>query len=214
MTKEKPVKYYSKTEEFLNVLTHGIGLLLSVWATIYLIRLALSTHNKLYIVGFSVFGICMILLYGASTFYHAVQEPKLRRKLNILDHTAIYLLIAGTYTPFMLIVLNGTWRIVMFSIVWGLALAGVVFKLFFTGRFSKLSTALYVALGWLVVIAYKPFIANAPQDCVDWIVLGGIFYTIGAVLYAVKKIPYNHAIFHFFVMFGTYFHFIAVTTLV
>ncbi len=214
MNKEKTVKYYSKTEEFLNVLTHGIGLLLSVLATFYLIKLALSTHNTLYIVGFSVFGVCMILLYGASTFYHAVQEHKLRRKLNILDHTAIYLLIAGTYTPFMLIVLDGTWRITMFALVWGLTIAGIIFKLFFTGRFNHLSTALYVALGWIVVIAYKPFIANAPEGCVDWLLLGGIFYTIGAVLYAIKKIPYNHAIFHFFVLFGTFFHFIAVTTLV
>ena len=144
MENDKTIKYYSKAEEISNVLTHGIGMVLSIPALIYLILLANEKGTISHLVGYIVFGVSMFILYSASTIYHAVQRPKLRKRLNIVDHAAIYVLIAGTYTPFTLVGLEGVWKWTIFGIVWGAASAGLIFKLFFTGRFEKLSTILYV----------------------------------------------------------------------
>jgi hemolysin III len=210
MMKNKHLTYYPTTEEKINILTHGLGLLLSIAALVLLIIHA-STHGTArHIVSFTIFGASMILLYSASTLYHYSQKPDIRRKLNILDHASIYVLIAGTYTPFTLITLKGWLGWTIFGITWGIAIIGVFFKLFYTGRFDKISTIAYVAMGWIIIFAVKPLIENLPLNGLYWLLAGGIFYTIGAVLYSVKKIKFNHAIFHVFVLLGSFSHFMAI----
>ena len=210
MTKNKHLTYYPTTEEKINILTHGLGLLLSIAALVLLIIHA-STHGTArHIVSFTIFGASLILLYSASTLYHYSQKPEIRRKLNILDHASIYVLIAGTYTPFTLITLKGWLGWTIFGITWGIAIIGVFFKLFYTGRFDKISTIAYVAMGWIIIFAVKPLIENLPINGLYWLLAGGIFYTIGAVLYSVKKIKFNHAIFHVFVLLGSFSHFMAI----
>ena len=207
---EKHLTYYNSTEEKLNVITHGIGLILSIVAFVLLVIHASEIGTTRHVVSFTIFGASLILLYSASTFYHYSQRPNIRRKLNILDHASIYVLIAGTYTPFTLVTLQGTLGWVIFGITWGIALIGVFLKLFYTGRFDKASTIAYVAMGWVIIFAIKPLIANLPENGLYWLFAGGVFYTIGAVLYSIKKLKYNHAIFHVFVLLGSFSHFMAV----
>ena len=209
MEKDK-IKYYDPKEEKLNVISHFIGLLLSVVALVLLVVKASLFGNALHIVSFSIFGASLIVLYAASTLYHFSQAPKLRQRLNVFDHSAIYILIAGTYTPFTLVVLNGWVGWTIFGVSWGLALSGVIFKLFFTGKFDKISTIAYVLMGWLIVFAIKPLIHNLPTEGLWWLLAGGLFYTVGAVLYSFKRMQYNHAIFHVFVLLGSFSHFMAV----
>lgn len=202
--------HYSKKEEFLNVLTHGLGLVLGIIAFPFLVIKSFDYTGFWKPVSLIIYGLSIIILYAASTFYHAAKEPKLRRKLNIFDHAAIYVLIAGTYTPFTLIILDGRTGWIIFIFTWIFALIGIVLKLFFTGRFDKLSTIMYVLMGWQVVFAIKPLMNNLSSDGLLWLFIGGISYTIGAVLYSIRKLPYNHAIFHVFVLFGSISHFISV----
>lgn len=207
---EKHLTYYNSIEEKLNVVTHGIGLVLSIVALVLLVLHANEMGTSRHIVSFTIFGTSLILLYSASTFYHYSQKPRLRRKLNILDHASIYVLIAGTYTPFTLITLKGALGWTIFGITWGIALVGVLLKLFYTGKYDKISTIAYVAKGWIIIFAVKPLIANLPLNGLYWLLAGGIFYTIGAILYSIKKIKYNHAIFHVFVLLGSFSHFMAI----
>jgi len=206
----KNLKYYSKGEERMNVISHGVGLLLSIVALVFLVVYASKKGDTTQLVSVIIYGASLILLYSASTMYHYVQSPKLRKNLNILDHAAIYVLIAGTYTPFCLVVLKGWIGYTIFGIAWVIAIIGVIFKLFFTGRFDKLSTAAYVLMGWLIIFAIKPLVENLPDGGLLWLFLGGLFYTVGAVLYSIEKIKYNHAIFHIFVLLGSFCHFMAV----
>lgn len=208
--KHHDIVTYSAMEEKLNVLSHGLGFLLAVAALPVLIIKASTKGTAWHIVSWSVFGASMVLLYAASTLYHYSKKPKLRRRFRVFDHAAIYLLIAGTYTPFTLTTLNGSLGWVLFGVTWGLAIGGVVLKLFYTGRFDKLSTVLYVAMGWLVIIAVKPMIDNLGSISLLYLLAGGIAYTVGAVLYSLPKLRYNHAIFHVFVLAGTTCHFFAV----
>ena len=208
--KKKEVTFYDPKEEKLNIITHALGLLLSIVALVLLVVNASKYGTIWHIVSFSIYGASLIVLYSASTFYHYVQNPKLRYKLNIFDHSAIYVLIAGTYTPFTLVVLKGWVGWTIFGVAWGLAIAGIIFKIFFIGKYDKLSTAAYVLMGWLIVFAIKPLISNLPFEGLMWLLGGGIFYTIGAVLYSFEKIKYNHAIFHIFVLLGSFSHFMAV----
>lgn len=201
---------YSKIEEFLNVLTHGFGLLLAVIAFPFLVLKSLDYENFWKVSSFVIYSLSLITLYAASTFYHAAKNAKLRRKLNIFDHAAIYILIAGSYTPFCLVTLPEKSGWYMFLFVWLFALTGVILKLFFTGKFDKLSTALYLIMGWQVVFLIKPLMNNLSSDGLFYLMAGGVFYTIGAVLYSIKKIPYNHAIFHVFVLLGSFSHFWAI----
>jgi hemolysin III len=152
----------------------------------------------------------MILLYLASTLYHNSKVPEKRKKLKVFDHASIYVLIAGSYTPFSLLVLRGAWGWSVFGVVWGIAVAGIILKLFFTGRFNIVSTISYILMGWVVVVAIKPLIANFETEGLLLLLAGGVFYTVGAVLYSIKRIPYNHAIFHFFVLFGSLAHYLAI----
>lgn len=201
---------YSAKEEKLNVLSHGLGLLLSCIAFPFLIHKAFHFEGFWQPLSFIIYGLSMIILYAASTFYHAAKEPKKRRKLNILDHAAIYVLIAGSYSPFCLAGLNSDLGWYMFLFVWLFALIGVVLKLFFTGRFDKVSTAMYLLMGWQILFFIKPLMNSISVENFYYLVAGGIFYSIGAVLYSIKKMPYNHAIFHVFVLFGSFSHFLGI----
>lgn len=208
--KKKDITYYDPKEEKFNVISHAVGLVLSIVALVLLVVFSSIYGSAWHIVSFSIYGASLILLYSASTFYHYVQSPKLRHRLNIFDHSAIYVLIAGTYTPFTLVVLNGWVGWTIFGVSWGLALAGIILKLFFTGKYDKISTFAYVLMGWVVIFAIKPLVHNLPFEGLMWLLAGGIFYTVGAVLYSIKTLKFNHAIFHVFVLVGSFAHFIAV----
>ena len=201
---------YSEKEERLNIATHAFGLLFSLIALPFLIFKSFDYEGFWKSASLVVYGLSMIILYAASTFYHSAKEAKLRRKLNIFDHAAIYVLIAGTYTPFTLIVLAGSLGWLIFSLTWSFALIGIVLKLFFTGRFDKLSTTIYVLMGWQIIFVINPLIEKFSTQGLQFLFLGGVFYTLGAVLYLLKKIKYNHAIFHVFVLFGSLCHFLSV----
>lgn len=208
--KQYEVHTYSKLEEQLNIWSHFAGLLLSVVALILLVFKAIALGNIWALISFPIFGLSMIVLYLASTLYHFSETPKLRYRLNIFDHAAIYVLIAGSYTPFVLVSLNGPEGFTIFSIVWSIALIGIIFKIFFTGRFNVLSTLLYVAMGWLIIFSFKSLLNSLDFNGVAWLISGGIAYTVGAVLYSIDRLKFNHAIFHLFVLLGTFCHFISV----
>lgn len=203
-------KYYTPTEEKLNVLSHGFGLGLSILGLILLVLRAARFGDNIHLLSFSIFGASMVLLYAASTFYHGAKNRKLRYRLNILDHAAIYILIAGTYTPFALITLEGLTGWIIFGLVWTMAVGGVTLKLFFTGRYQTLSTVTYVAMGWIIVFAVKPLINNLPSEGLAWLFAGGAAYTLGALLFSIDRIKYNHALFHVLVLCGTFCHFLAI----
>jgi hemolysin III len=207
---EKLNHEYSDTEEKLNVISHGLGLVLSFIVFPFLIIKCFSFDGFWKPISFIIYGLSLIILYAASTFYHAAKNPKKRRKLNIFDHAAIYVLIAGSYSPFCLVGLDSSLGWYMFIFVWIFALIGIVLKLFFTGRFDKLSTAMYLLMGWQVVFFIKPLMASLTSEGLQYLFAGGIFYSVGAVLYSIKKMPYNHAIFHVFVLLGSLSHFIAI----
>jgi hemolysin III len=197
-------------EEIANSVTHGIGLVLSVAGFAVLLVLAILRGTAWHIVACSIYGASLICLYAASTLYHAALSARLKRGLKIFDHSAIYLLIAGTYTPFLLLNLRGPWGWSLFGVVWGLAFAGVLLKLWFVGHFGRVSTGAYVAMGWLVIVAAKPVIAHVPSATLVWLVAGGLLYSAGVVFYAWKRLPYNHAVWHLFVLAGSTCHYFAV----
>ena len=203
-------KFYSPLEERINILSHAIGLLLSIIAVVLLVTRASHYGNAWHIVSVAIFGASLIALYAASTTYHSATRAELRARLRVIDHATIYILIAGTYTPFTLITLNGTVGWVIFTISWGMAISGIILKLFFTGRFNLVSTLMYVFMGWIIIFAVKPLIANLSTEGLFWLVAGGLSYTIGAIIYSIKKVPLNHAIFHLFVLGGSICHFVAV----
>jgi len=198
-------------DEIANALTHGLGAAAALAGGAVLITLAAIYGDGWQLAGAIVFGVALLLLYTASTLYHAIQHPVVKGRLKVFDHCAIYVLIAGTYTPFTLIGLRGPWGWGMFAAIWSLALAGVVFKLFYTGRFPRLSTAIYIAMGWLVVVAMKPMIASIDPWTLGWLLAGGVFYTLGTYFYHRESIPYSHAIWHLFVIAGSVCHFVAVS---
>ncbi len=204
------IHFYTKKEEVLNVVTHAFGIALSLVGLILLIKKSITLTNPLYFASALVFGISLVLLYTASTVYHSASKKRWRYKLNIVDHSAIYVLIAGTYTPFSLITLSGTTGWIIFGVVWGIALVGVSLKLFFTGKFKLVSTIIYVLMGWIIIFAIKPLIENLSSEGLFWLFAGGAFYTLGAVLFLIEKLKFNHAIFHIFVLAGSFSHFIAV----
>jgi len=204
------IKYYSPIEEKINIISHAIGFILSIVALVLLVTHANLHGDVWHIVSFSIFGASLIILYAASTFYHNAKKPELRNRLKIIDHAAIYVLIAGSYTPFTLVTLHGTIGWVTFGTSWGLALTGIILKLFFTGKYNLISTLMYVFMGWVIIFAIKPLINNLPLEGLFWLFAGGMAYTIGAILYSIKKIKFNHAIFHAFVLMGSFSHLVSV----
>lgn len=210
MDKKTNIQFYSPTEEKLNIWSHAFGIFLSIIALVLLIIKAVQQDNIWMMISFPIFGVSLILLYLASTLYHASKEPQKRFKLKVFDHAAIYVLIAGSYTPFTLVSLNGETGWLIFSMVWVMAFTGIILKLFFTGRFKVISTAMYVLMGWLIVFYFQDLTAHLHEKGVFYLILGGVLYTIGAILYSIKKIKFNHAIFHFFVLAGSFCHFLSI----
>lgn len=210
MEKKTNIQFYSPTEEKLNIWSHAFGIFLSIIALVLLIIKAVQQDNIWMMISFPIFGVSLILLYLASTLYHASKEPQKRFKLKVFDHAAIYILIAGSYTPFTLVSLNGETGWLIFSMVWVMAFTGIILKLFFTGKFKIVSTAMYVLMGWLIVFYFQDLTAHLHEKGVFYLILGGVLYTIGAILYSIKKIKFNHAIFHFFVLAGSFCHFLSI----
>lgn len=203
-------QHYSDKEERLNVFTHALGLLLSGIGLPFLIVKSFNFEGFWKPASLIIYGISLVVLYAASTFYHAAKNPVLRRKLNIFDHAAIYVLIAGTYSPYTIILFENSLGWTVFGLTWTFALIGIVLKLFYTGRFDKLSTALYLLMGWQIMFVINPLMERFTTEGLQLLFAGGVFYTIGAVLYSIKKLPYNHAIFHVFVVLGSVCHFFSV----
>lgn len=207
---------YSLGEEIANSVTHGIGALLSVAALTMLVIYATMAADPWCTISVSVFGTTLVLMYLASTLYHAFPQPKLKRLFRKIDHCSIYLLIAGTYTPFLLVNMRGPWGWSLLAVQWTIAIAGCLFKVFFIDRgahlgwWDKVSTALYVAMGWTIVVAFKPTVELVPQAALILMALGGLAYTGGVVFYLWHRLPYNHAIWHLFVIAGSTCHFFAV----
>lgn len=199
-------------EELFNAFTHGIGAFASAAAGAVLITLAALWGDAWQLAAAIVFVTTLLLLYIASTLYHAARHEPLKARLKILDHCAIFLLIAGTYTPFTLLGLRDGWGWTLFAVIWVLAVLGVIFKLFFTGRFPRLSTLMYIGMGWLVVIAFEPMRQELGTGTLIWLFAGGLAYTLGTVFYHRDSLPYAHAIWHLFVLAGSAFHFVAVST--
>jgi hemolysin III len=204
------VRPYSPGEELANTITHGIGVLLSVAGLVLLVTFGALWGDVWHVVSGAVFGVTLVLLYTASTLYHAVQQPEKKMLLRKFDHAGIFLLIAGTYTPFMLVSLRGPWGWSLFGIVWGLGLVGMILKFRLAGRFRLLSTLVYLVMGWLVVIAIRPLTQALPVTGIRLLVAGGLCYTGGAVFYLAKRLPYHHAVWHVFVLAGSICHFLAV----
>lgn len=201
---------YSRREEVANAVTHGIGALLSVAALTLLVVYASLKGTAWHVTSFTIYGATMLMLYTASTLVHSFREGKIKDLFETLDHSCIYLFIAGTYTPIMLTVLRGPLGWSLFGIVWGIAVAGVVFKAFFTKRFLFLSTLFYVLMGWMVVFAWGPLQAALQPGGLRLLVAGGILYTLGSVFYVWRAFRYHHAVWHVFVVAGSACHFFAI----
>jgi hemolysin III len=197
-------------EELVNALTHGAGIVASLAGGGVLLTLAALSGDPRRIVGAAVFVFALVLLYTASTLYHAVRHERTKAQLKVLDHCAIFVMIAGTYTPFTLVSLRGGWGWGLFAAIWLLAVVGIVFKLYFTGRFKRTSTFLYIAMGWLVLVAMGPLAEAVSTATLAWLVLGGLSYTAGTVFYLNQRLPYAHGIWHLFVLGGSACHFAAV----
>lgn len=202
--------HYTRLEEYANVITHGIAVILSIIALWVMVATAVEFGDAYDITSVAVFGGSLILLYLMSTLYHSFQNPSLKYVFRILDHSSIYLLIAGSYTPFTLISMRGGLGWTLFAVIWILAVSGVIFKLFFTGKFHITSTLLYVGMGWLAILAIKPMLQSVPTGGIVWLIIGGLLYTLGVVFYLWRRIPFHHAIWHLFVMAGSFSHFMAV----
>lgn len=197
-------------EELANSVTHGIGLGLSVAGFAALLVLATVHGGAWRIVSCAIYGVSLICVYASSTLYHGLRSQRVKHILKVFDHSAIFLLIAGTYTPFLLVNLRGGWGWSLLGIVWGLAAAGIVLKFWFVDRYPILSTGGYVLMGWLALIAVKPLLQAVPTIGLIWLLAGGLMYTVGVAFYAWKRIPYNHVIWHLFVMAGSACHYFAV----
>jgi len=203
-------KSYTKREENLNILTHWIGTIIVCLGTGCLITLSALTGSTTKIISVIIYGFSMITLYCASTLYHFVENEGIKKKLKVFDHASIYLLIAGTYTPFLLINLRGTTGTTLFIIVWSMALLGIIAKVFFINKFKKLSLVVYLVMGWLIVFAMKPLINSISTTGLVFLVLGGLFYSGGVYFYIRKNKEFYHGIWHVFVLLGTIMHFFAV----
>ncbi len=194
----------------MNFTTHSAALVASIIFSIWIMSALAKDQGVLTIVSAGLFCLSMITLYTASSLYHLAKDERLKRRLKVFDHSAIFVLIAGSYSPFTLAGIGGAWGWSLFGVVWGLALVGIAFKLFFTGRFKLVSTLLYVAMGWLIVIAVKPMTNRLSPQTIIWLVVGGLAYTVGTIFYLSKKLAFGHAIWHLLVALGTAGHAVAL----
>ena len=205
-----PVSGQTPAEEAVNVLTHGVGLLLSIAGLSLLVTLASFTGNPWYIVGSAIFGTTLVLVYAGSTLYHASPSTRRKRVWRVVDQCLIYLLIAGTYTPFLLGPLRSPWGWTILGIVWGIAVLGISGKILFPGRFRVASIALYLAMGWVILVAAVPTINSIPAGGLAWLLLGGLAYSGGVSFLLWTKLPFNHGAWHLCVMVGSASHYFAV----
>jgi hemolysin III len=210
MVKSQETFQYTLPEEILNSVIHGAGALISIVGLILLIVFSQFYGQTSHVVSCTIFGVTLVLLYTASTLYHSCRKQNIKHVFRILDHSCIYVLIAGTYTPFMLIIVRGALGWTIFAIVWSLTILGIVFKAFFVNRFKIVSTLAYILMGWLVIFAIKPLFRALPGEGIAWLIAGGLAYTLGTIFYGWKKLPFNHAIWHVFVLAGSTCHFMAV----
>ncbi|PKN76393.1 MAG: hemolysin D [Deltaproteobacteria bacterium HGW-Deltaproteobacteria-10] len=197
-------------DEIFNSVTHGAGLLISIAGLVLLIVMSSIYGQASHIVSCTVFGVSLVLLYTASTLYHSFRRANIKKIFRIIDHSCIYVLIAGTYTPFLIVVVQGALGWTIFAVVWSLTVLGIIFKAFFINRFEIVSTIAYIVMGWMIILAIKPLYQTLPEGGIAWLVAGGLAYTLGTIFYAWKKLPFNHAIWHLFVLAGSVCHFISV----
>ena len=206
----RQTKYYNVIEEVFNSLTHGLGAVLGAFGLVLLLLNALQHDSRTYVVSAVIYGTSIVFLFMASTLYHAIPNRGAKRVFKIIDHSAIYLLIAGTYTPILLVTFSDTFGVVMMVVIWTLAVAGVIFKIFYSNRFHNLSLITYLGMGWLALIAAYQLIQLLPMTALGLLVAGGIVFSLGTIFYRSQRIPFNHAIWHLFVLGGCMCHFLAV----
>lgn len=201
------VNDFSFAEEIWHAITHGLGLILSIVGLTVLVAFSAIHDSTLSIVSSAIFGTTLIIMYGSSTLYHAITQTRTKQIFQQFDHASIYFLIAGSYTPISLISLGGVWGWSIFGVIWGTAIIGIFLKFSYPGRFEKLSLALYLIMGWIIVIAFNPLMETMPSGGLWLLLAGGLSYTFGIIFYVVERIPYNHAIWHLFVLAGSIFHY-------
>lgn len=205
------LNFYTKGEEVANAITHGIGTVLAVVGAVLLIVFSALSGDVYKIISFTIFGVTLVLLYLGSTLYHSIPNKKAKRVFRIIDHSSIYLLIAGTYTPYVLVCLRDNKKaMAIFIMIWVLTILGIVFKFFFINKFENLSTLLYIFMGWAVLFVVKDLWKAVPHMAILWLAIGGVFYTLGCIFFVLDKMPYNHAIWHLFVIGGSVSHFFSV----
>ncbi len=200
----------SLIEEIFNAIVHGIGALLSIAGLVLLIVFATLKGSMIHVISVSIYGSTLVLLYLNSTIYHSLTNRKAKEVFEIFDHASIYLLIAGTYTPFTLIVLHGAMGWIVFGIIWGLAFCGVLFKSFFTGKLDFISTIIYLIMGWLIVLVFKPLMYSLNTTGLIFLIIGGLLYSVGTIFYLFQKIKFAHVVWHVLVLVATIFHFFAI----
>ena len=200
--------------EIANSITHGIGIIFGIAALPVLSALAATKNNNIAVVGAAVYGFCFLLLFSMSTLYHAFQNPRAKKVLHVFDHISIYFLIAGTYTPFLLNYMMNTTGITLLCVLWGLTLIGIVFKIFFTGRFNFVSTLVYIGMGWILLFGGRQFFDAIPFDVMLMIAIGGGLYTVGALFYLWEELYYHHVIWHLFVLSAAVCHYVAVLLMI
>lgn len=210
MSTRTQVARYSTAEEIANSITHGVGLLLAIAGLATLVAFAVLRGTAWHIVGCSIFGATLVLSYLTSTLYHSIPTARAKSILRIFDHCAIFLLIAGTYTPLMLVNLRGPWGWSILGVVWGIATLGIIFKVTMLRKWTVVSVVLYVAMGWVVVVATKPLLSAVAPGGLLLLLLGGLAYTGGVIFYGLRRMPYHHAVWHLFVLAGSVLHFFAV----
>ena len=209
-SQNKPFSSESLSERLFNTITHGIGSVLSIVALVLMVVYASYNSDAWSIVGVSIFGSTLILLYMSSTLYHAFSNGRVKQIFKTLDQSFIYLLIAGTYTPVLLITLRNTLGWTVFVLVWAMAIGGITHRIFFFDKLKKLSLISYIVMGWLSLIVFKSLLNAAPAELVVWLLIGGAFYTGGLIFYSWEKLPFNHAIWHLFVLGGSFSHFMGI----
>lgn len=197
-------------EEIANSISHGVGAALSLAAIVLLVVFAAKRGDAWRVVSVSIYGATLFFLYLASTLYHSFTDERVKRFFKILDHSSIFLLIAGTYTPVTLVAMRGPWGWTLFSLVWAMAVGGILAKIFLINKYKKASVVLYIAMGWLIIIAVKPMLHMIPAGLILWLVIGGLCYTVGVIFYAIKRVPYFHFVWHLFVLAGSLAHFFGI----
>jgi len=200
----------SQREEIANSIVHGIGAALSIAGLVILVVFASLRGDAWRVVSFSIYGATLIVLYSVSTLFHGFRKPKIKRFFRLLDLSAIYLLIAGSYTPLTLVSMRGPWGWTLFGVIWGLAIVGIVFKMIFRDRFELVSFGIYIMMGWLILIAIKPMLEMLPPGMVLWLFIGGASYMLGLLFYILRKIPFHHTLWHLFVLGGSISHFLGM----